>query len=75
MKIPGFVISALIAGAGALSTALIAGIEMNVTDYWGPLAIAVITALWGAIKAKQSEVAGTRSIEQNRSAFSIFMFG
>ena len=74
MNIPGFVYTAVIAGLSAFLVTLSAGIELNITEMWGPIAIAGVGALLKAIETWKPTEA-TRSIQQPRSGLVRFLFG
>ena len=75
MNIPGFVYTALIAGLSAFLVVLGAGIELNITEMWGPVAIAAIGAIAKAIETWKPTETATRSIQQPRSGLVRFLFG
>lgn len=78
MQVPGFIWTALIAGATTLLLTLQTGISADVTDYWGPVAIAAIGALLKAIETwKQPDdgIVTARSLQAPRGRLSRFFLG
>jgi hypothetical protein len=66
MPIPGYVWNAILVTLTTFLTALSAGIEAEVTDFWGPIVLALLLAAINAVKAwpAQPPVIGARSVVQ-----------
>jgi hypothetical protein len=78
MQVPGFLWVAITAGLSAFLVVLQTGIQADVTDYWGPIAIAGVGALLKVVEQWSQQDApeiGTRSIQQPRSGLTRFLFG